>query len=56
MDNHIIWVEDGGTIHIALDAGPWNKDRPYLLLASLSGTYPGITLPGGLTLPFSIPV
>lgn len=40
------WV--GGSINFSLDAGPANGGRQYLLLGSLSGSYPGIPLPGGM--------
>ena len=47
--------EAGGTIDFALDAGTAYADRTYLMLASVSGTSPGLPLPGGLvTLPLNL--
>jgi hypothetical protein len=44
----------GGQVNFALDAGASNAYRNYLLLATASGTSPGIPLPGGLvTLPLN---
>jgi len=41
-----------GVVHFDLDAGVENAGRTYFLLGSLSGTSPGIPLPGGqATLP-----
>ncbi|MHC4945878.1 MAG: hypothetical protein ACYTG7_22930 [Planctomycetota bacterium] len=52
-DAQVIKVADGGTILFDINAGKENADRFYLLLASKSGTYPGILLPGGATLPLN---
>jgi len=42
------------TVNFVLDAGTGNPNRNYFLLASASGTEPGIPLPGGLaTLPLN---
>lgn len=41
----------GGSIPFSLDAGKKNGGRIYFLLASTHGTSPGVTLPGGATLP-----
>jgi len=44
----------GGVVDYFLDAGPSNAGRTYLLLATVSGTSPGIPLPGGYaTLPLN---
>jgi hypothetical protein len=46
--------ETGGTVHFNLDAGTLEAERNYLLLGSVSGTEPGLPLPGGLvTLPLN---
>jgi hypothetical protein len=46
--------EAGGTVHFVLDATPDMGNRNYLVLGSVSGTSPGIPLPGGLvTLPLN---
>ena len=37
----------GGTANLTLAAGSTNANRKYLLLGSMSGTEPGIPLPGG---------
>lgn len=39
----------GGTIDLSLNAGLPNANREYLVLGSISGTEPGIPLPGGQT-------
>jgi agmatine/peptidylarginine deiminase len=45
---------DGGTVSFALNGGPDNANRNYVLLASISGTEPGFQLPGGhATLPLN---
>jgi len=44
----------GGTVDITLDAGSINAGRWYLILGSLSGSSPGMPLPGaGKTLPMN---
>jgi hypothetical protein len=55
-----LWAEtgavhetDGGTVNFDLDAGPAYAGRKYFMLASVSGTSPGTSLPGGLTLPIN---
>jgi len=53
-DVYVLPATTGGTISFTLDAGIANQNRQYLLLGSLSGTDPGILLPGGLaTLPLN---
>jgi len=37
----------GGTVNFSLDAGPSYGLRNYILLGSLTGTQPGVPLPGG---------
>jgi len=47
--------EAGGTIDFTMDAGSAYAGRTYLMLASVSGTSPGLPLPGGLvTLPLNL--
>jgi len=44
----------GGTVELFLNAGPGNAGRHYLMLGGITGTKPGIPLPGGLaTLPLN---
>ncbi len=43
----------GGVIDFDLDAGPSYGFRNYFLLGSISGTEPGLPLPGGQTLPLN---
>jgi hypothetical protein len=43
----------GGYVNFTLSAGVENANRNYLLLGSLSGSVPGLPLPGGLTLPLN---
>lgn len=43
----------GGTIQLDLAAGPPQALRGYFVLGSISGTSPGIPLPGGPTLPLN---
>lgn len=46
--------EAGGAVNFVLDAMPDNGNRSYLTLGSVSGTTPGILLPGGhATLPLN---
>ena len=40
-------------IDLSLDAGPTYAGRSYVVLGSMTGTSPGTTLPGGLTLPLN---
>jgi hypothetical protein len=46
-------AKNGGVIDFFLNAGSAHADRDYFVLGSLSGTQPGLTLPGGLTLPLN---
>lgn len=51
-DTHRLPATDGGTAGLHLNAGLDNGDRDYILLGSISGTEPGIPLPGNMaTLP-----
>lgn len=43
----------GGRATFTLNAGVVNANRNYILLGSVSGTVPGIKLPGGLILPLN---
>ncbi|MEW6747612.1 MAG: M20/M25/M40 family metallo-hydrolase [Planctomycetota bacterium] len=43
----------GGSIDLALTAGPVQGGRDYLVFGSVSGTSPGIPLPGGPVLPIN---
>ncbi|MFH2000261.1 MAG: S8 family serine peptidase [Planctomycetota bacterium] len=52
-DAYSIPVSTGKAIDFSLDADAANSGRPFLLLASLSGTSPGFALPGGATLPLN---
>lgn len=49
-DNHTITETAGGTVNFTLDAGPGNKNRDYLLFGSVTGTSPGVPLPGGMAI------
>jgi|GEM_PF-3527914 len=49
-----ISASTGGTVSFILEAGTAQAGRDYLLLGSMSGTQPGLPLPGGLvTLPLN---
>jgi hypothetical protein len=53
-DGSTISAGSGGTVRFALSAGIDNAGRNYLLLGGISGTEPGIPLPGGhATLPLN---
>jgi hypothetical protein len=49
----VVHVQQAQQHYMAIDAGPNNAGRPYLCLGSISGTSPGITLPGGELLPLN---
>jgi len=49
VDCYSICSEKGRTINFSLDAGSSNAFRNYIVLASVTGTDPGIPLPGGYT-------
>jgi len=58
IDPTLLWCDrytipaTGGTVNFTLDAGIAKQNPQYILLGSVSGTEPGIPLPGGLeTLP-----
>jgi hypothetical protein len=43
----------GGAVALSLDAGAQNAGRTYVLFGSMTGTSPGVPLPGGATLPLN---
>ena len=43
----------GGAVSLALDAGAQNAGRSYVVFGSVTGTAPGLPLPGGATLPLN---
>lgn len=47
-DTFTIPESTGGAVNFTLDAGAVNANRNYLMLGGISGTYPGIPLPGGM--------
>jgi hypothetical protein len=49
MADGSVLSEGGGTVNFFLDAGSANAGRNYLILGGVSGTAPGTTLPGGMT-------
>jgi hypothetical protein len=57
-ESPLTWEQDeldasaGGTVSFGLHGGAANAGRPYLLLASISGTSPGVPL-GAVTLPLN---
>ncbi|MFH1999712.1 MAG: hypothetical protein ABIK28_08530, partial [Planctomycetota bacterium] len=50
-DQYSISGGTGGSVHFTLDAGYAKKHKWYWILGSLSGTEPGMNLPGGIRLP-----
>lgn len=53
-DTDAVPATAGGTVNFVLEAGTVNGNRNYILLGSVSGTLPGIPLPGGIvTLPLN---
>jgi hypothetical protein len=53
-DTYTLSESTGGIINFTLTAGSGNGSRNYILLGSMSGTEPGIPLPGGMaTLPLN---
>jgi len=46
-DGNQLSVSTGGSFNFALDAGPGNMNRKYLVLACVTGAAPGFPLPGG---------
>lgn len=48
-----ISVAEGAMVDLTLDAGTGYANRNFMLLGSVTGTYPGFTLPGGLRLPLN---
>lgn len=47
-------ASSGGAVTLALDAGPGQGGRSYLVGASATGVWPGLTLPDGKRLPLAI--
>ncbi len=47
------WLEDGARQPMWLEAGPDQANQPYIVLGSLSGTYPGVSV-GGVHLPLNV--
>ena len=52
-DVEIAWLEDGARQAMWLEAGPDQANQPYIVLGSLSGTYPGVSV-GGVQLPLNV--
>lgn len=52
-DTNAISAATGGKVNFKLDAGTDNGKRDYVLLGSVTGTTPGLPLPGGETLPIN---
>lgn len=48
-DSYILDANENESVSLSLDAGAGNGGRNYIILGSLSGTSPGIALPGGTT-------
>lgn len=48
-----VLLTSGGRVEFRLDAGPSHAGKRYVLAGTLSGTTPGITLPGGGVLPLN---
>ena len=46
-DSPTFSITSGNAVTLDLNAGEAGADRPYLVLGSLTGTYPGIALPSG---------
>jgi hypothetical protein len=54
VDNRLVSYTDAGTVNLALNAGPANAGRIYILVGTMAGTSPGTPLPGGLaTIPIN---
>lgn len=53
LDTHQISAVTGGSVEFALDAGPDRAFKDYFIFGSVTGTAPGIALPGGLALPIN---
>lgn len=47
VDNYLVEGSEGGSYRFFLNAGAQNKNRMYILLASVTGISPGLPLPGG---------
>lgn len=50
-DDHFIPYNVNSTVELSMDAGEEFSYRQYFMLGSVTGTEPGITLPGGKVLP-----
>jgi hypothetical protein len=50
-DAYSISAAAGGEVSFTLEAGAENRGRPYCVLGSMTGTWPGIPLAGGAQLP-----
>jgi hypothetical protein len=46
-DTYGVPIYTGGSVNFSLDAGTGLKKSMYVMLGSVSGTYPGIYMPGG---------
>lgn len=53
VDVEEIWAHTGGVANFLLNAGPGRAGLWFYLLGSMSGTSPGMMLPGGLILPIN---
>jgi len=51
IDVNKISASKGGKVMLSIDGGWSNSGRTYLILGSITGDSPGITLPGGEVLP-----
>lgn len=54
VDLAAISAQSGGILNFSLSAGPAQSMMSYLVLGSLSGTSPGLSLPGAAHLPLNI--
>ena len=52
-DQTALSASAGGQVNFALNAGPGLGGRFYFLLGTMSGTLPGVALPGGSKLPLN---
>ena len=53
QDINSISIGTGGTVQLTLQAAPQQAGHAWVLAGSLSGTTPGLALPGGKTLPLN---
>ncbi|MFH1998152.1 MAG: hypothetical protein ABIK28_00660 [Planctomycetota bacterium] len=54
VSSNIVSAYLGGTLNFALNGGPDLAGRPYALLGTFSGIFPGTLLPGGMHLPINM--